>query len=98
MKHVLKILLVALVLSAGAVLPGAAPAQAASGTFRVAADNGRVSLSEAIAIVKRRYGDVEVIRAETKGRGEKAEHRIRILTKSGRVREVRVNARTGEIR
>ena len=98
MTRVLQSLLVALVLCAGAALPGVAPAQAASGSIRVAADDGRVSLSEAIAIVKRRYGDVEVIRAETKGRGEKAEHRIRILTKSGRVREVRVSARTGEIR
>jgi len=96
MMRALASLVVILVLGA-AVVP-AAPAHASRDTLRIAADDARVSLSEAIGIVKRRFGDVEILKAETKRRGERAEHRIRILTADGRVRDVRVDARTGGIR
>ncbi len=58
----------------------------------VRTDQGGVSLDEAVARVRRRYGG-EVIKAETRG----DVHHIKIL-KEGRVRTVRVDARTGRIR
>jgi len=96
MMRALASLVVILVLGA-AVFP-AAPAHASRDAIRVAAGEARVSLSEAIDIVKRRFGDVEVLKAETKRRGDRTEHRIRILTAAGRVRDVRVDASAGEIR
>lgn len=98
MKRTAASLSIALILCAGAALPGAAPVHAASPVIRLAAEEGRISLSEAIRIVKDRYGDVTVLKAETKRRGDRVEHRIRFLAEGGRVRTVQVDARTGEIR
>ena len=98
MMRALASLLLVLALGAGAAVSPAAPAHASRPAIRLAADDAQVSLSEAIKIVKRRFGDVEVLKAETKRRGDRTEHRIRILTAGGRVREVRIDASTGEIR
>ena len=53
---------------------------------------GRVSLDEAIRKVRKAYGDVTILKAQTKGKS----HQIKFLTDSGRVRTVRVDASTGE--
>ena len=58
----------------------------------IVAKNGRMSLDEAVAKVRRRYGG-QVIRAETRGNM----HYVKLLSKEGRVRTVRVDARTGRI-
>ena len=58
----------------------------------------RVSLDEAIRLVRERYGDVTIVEARTKGRGGTRTHRIRFLTDSGRVRTVEIDAATGEFR
>jgi len=52
----------------------------------------RVSLDEAIRKVRKAYGDVTILKAQTKGKV----HQIKFLTDSGRVRTVRVDANTGE--
>ena len=54
--------------------------------------NSQVSLDEAIRKVRSAYGDVTILKAQTKGKV----HQIKFLTDSGRVRTVRVNANTGE--
>ncbi len=81
----------------GAAPAGAAPPDAGE-RIVLAANNGSVSLDEAIRKVRRQYGDITVLKAETKGQGERAEHRIKFLTAEGRVRTVRVSARNGKIR
>lgn len=53
---------------------------------------GRVSLDEAIRKVRSAYGDVTILKAQTKGKV----HQIKFLTDSGRVRTVRVDANSGE--
>ena len=98
MKRGVLTLLVVVSLSAGAAALPAAPAHAGDRPFRVASDEARVSLSEAVAIVKDRYGDVTVLKAETKRRGDRLEHRIRFLAPGGRVKTVHVDAYSGEIR
>ena len=86
-----------------AILQGpalAGPWQADSrppGALRVAADDG-VSLSEAIRRVREAYGDVTILKAETRGRNGKRFHEIKILTEEGRVRTVRVDADDGRLR
>lgn len=64
--------------------------------YAPAASEGRVSLEEAIRKVRRRYGDVTILNARTRNGGKV--HRIKFLTESGRVRTVRVDARSGEFR
>jgi uncharacterized protein YoaH (UPF0181 family) len=58
---------------------------------RVAQSNG-MSLSEAIAMVKRQYKG-RIVGAETVVKGNREEHRIRVLTEDGKVRTVRVSGR-----
>ena len=82
---------------AGTVPAGAAPA-ASGGRIVLAADNGAVSLDQAIRKVRRQYGDVTILKAETRGKGDRAEHRIKFLTPEGRVRTVRISARNGRSR
>jgi uncharacterized membrane protein YkoI len=65
--------------------------------LRLAADRG-VDLGAAVRKVKRRYGDVTVLKAETRGQGNKRVHQIKFLTDEGRVRTVRIDARTGEFK
>ena len=61
------------------------------------ADNG-VSLDAAIRQVRQRFGDVTILKAETKGKNGRRVHRIKFLTDGGRVRTVRIDAQTGEFR
>src|SRR5262245_9391368 len=56
----------------------------------------RVSLDEAVAIVRGRY-EGKVIRAETQGSDDHPVHEIRILSPEGRVYTVRVDGLTGRI-
>ncbi len=93
MSRIAACLLILTILGAGAASL-AVPAHGFPGVLRPAAEQAGVSLAEAIGIVKRRFGDVRVLKADTR----RGEHRIRILTEDGRVREVRVDAETGEIR
>ena len=55
---------------------------------------GPVSLEQAIAMAQSRY-EGRVVRAETKMRGGRAEHEIRILGEGNRVRIVRIDAQSG---
>jgi uncharacterized membrane protein YkoI len=57
-----------------------------------------VSLDEAIRRVREKYGDVTILKAETRGSGERRVHRIKILTASGRVKTVSVDAQSGSVR
>lgn len=65
------------------------------GTGLYAAQQG-VSLAQATQIALRQFPG-RVVRAETVMRGGRREHTIRILGTDGRVRTVRVDARTGAI-
>jgi len=56
----------------------------------------RVSLDEAVSIVRARY-EGKVIRAETQGSDDHPIHQIRILSPDGRVFTVRVDGLTGRI-
>lgn len=80
--------------AAASKAPGAI---SASAPWRLAADNG-VSLEQAMRKVRDRYGDVTILKAETKRNNGRRLHRIKFLTDGGRVRTVRVDARTGEFR
>ncbi|MEL6198616.1 MAG: PepSY domain-containing protein [Pseudomonadota bacterium] len=55
----------------------------------VAQDN--VSLEEAVRRVRKQYGG-RIVSAETKTSGGRRVHVIKVLTKDGRVRTVRINA------
>lgn len=57
-----------------------------------------VNLDGAISRVREAYGDVTILKAETRGGKGRRVHRIKFLTESGRVKTVEVDARTGEIR
>lgn len=77
--------------------PWDGPADARPRDLRVVQEDG-VSLSEAIRRVREAYGDVTILKAETRGRNGRRYHEIKILTDSGRVRTVRVDADSGQIR
>jgi uncharacterized membrane protein YkoI len=84
-----------------AVAPGAkatAPSHPfqTSGWLRTSSEG--VSLDEAIRRVREMYGDVTILKAETRGSGDRRVHRIKILTASGRVKTVSVDAQSGAIR
>jgi Peptidase propeptide and YPEB domain len=55
-----------------------------------------VSLSEATQIALQLYPG-KVVRAETVARGVRREHQVRILGDDGRVRNVRIDAMSGQI-
>lgn len=82
--------------AAHAAIPGAGAA-VANAPVRLAQDNG-ISLEQAISKVRRQYGDVTILKAETKRNNGRRIHRVKFLTEGGRVRTVRVDARTGEFR
>lgn len=67
-----------------------------SGWLRTSSEG--VSLDEAIRRVREMYGDVTILKAETRGSGDRRVHRIKILTGSGRVKTVSVDAQSGSIR
>jgi uncharacterized membrane protein YkoI len=59
------------------------------------AQGGGVSLQQATAMARMRYPGT-VVRAETVQMGDRLVHEIRILGDDGRVRTVRIDARTGQ--
>ena len=95
-----------LLLLIAAVAPAAAaprtPAgDAAGGATRAAAaerrcDGQPLTLDEAVELVRRRF-DARVLRAEETREGEQTVYRIRLLAADGRVFDVRVSARTGQV-
>ncbi|MFQ5635020.1 MAG: PepSY domain-containing protein, partial [Gammaproteobacteria bacterium] len=62
-----------------------------------APDKPAVSLDDAVQLVRKKSGG-RVLRAETKRRGERAVHEIRVLTEDGKVRTFVVDRRTGKVR
>ena len=58
------------------------------------AGNGGISLDEAVAKA-RRHNEGKVLSAETIRVDGRTVHRIKILTKDGRVKRTRIDARTG---
>jgi hypothetical protein len=76
---------------------GAAGPPAITLAARVTAEDG-ITLDEAIREVRQRYGEITILRARTKGRNGSRTHVIKFLTESGKVRTVRVDADTGEMR
>ncbi len=57
----------------------------------------KYSLDDAVKMVRERTGG-EVVRAETREQSGRLVHRIRIMTKDGRVRTFNIDARTGKPR
>lgn len=68
--------------------PGSAQPPQATG---MAAVRDEVSLSEAVARVKREYGG-RILEAETREQNGRRVHVIKVLTREGRVRTVRIPA------
>ncbi|MEM7282907.1 MAG: PepSY domain-containing protein [Pseudomonadota bacterium] len=64
--------------------------------FEVAQDRG-MSLDEAVNLVRSRVGG-KVIRSETVSRNGKRTHKVRVLTKDGRMKTYHVDASTGRMR
>lgn len=54
----------------------------------------RTSLDEAVSQARERYNG-RVLSAETQRNGERESHRIRILTRDGRVKRLEVDAESG---
>ena len=61
-------------------------------SFRIAQNNGP-TLAQAIQMVRRQYQG-RIVGAETEIRGNREVHRIRVLTKDGKVRTVNIPGRT----
>jgi uncharacterized membrane protein YkoI len=80
----------------GAVRLQSSVQHAQASTLRAAADD--VSLDEAIRTVRDAYGEVTILKAETRGRNGHRVHRIKFLPDSGRVKTVEVDASTGDLR
>jgi uncharacterized membrane protein YkoI len=59
------------------------------------ANKGGISLDEAVARA-RRHNEGKVLSAETIRDNGRTVHRIKILTKDGRVKRTRIDARTGK--
>lgn len=109
MKLLLKILLFCAVLGAGpqalAVMldfhnhegrggePGMAEDRAES-TLVITDSNGP-TLSEAVEMVRRRYKG-RIVSAETKMRGNREVHHIKVLTEDGKVKTVQIQGRSRE--
>lgn len=73
------------------------PGPVVSVQYKVAqADSERVSMDEAVSKVRNRYGDVTILKTQTRRRNGTSIHQIKFLTESGKVRTVRVDANTGE--
>ena len=60
--------------------------------YRVTAGNGGKTLSEAIEQV-RRQTDGRILSAETKVKGNREVHHVKVLTKDGKVKTVKVQGR-----
>lgn len=77
--------------------PAVLAASMATQSLRLAQDDG-ISLDQAVNKVRQRYGDITILKAESRGSNGQRFYRIKFLTDGGRVRTVKVDARTGEIR
>lgn len=66
--------------------------QNAGPDLRTTQSNGGVSLSEAISQVRRQTGG-QILSAETKVSGNREVHHIKVLTKDGKVKTVKVQGR-----
>ena len=95
-----RILSLALLLAAGtAQAMPAAPARNDAGLVAGAGDatatasivRDSVTLEEAVRRVRKQYGG-RIISAETRGKGDRRVHVIKVLTDDGRVRTVRIPA------
>jgi uncharacterized membrane protein YkoI len=64
------------------------------GTATHAAADRRTSLEEAVSEARGRYPG-RVLSAETDRRGDRESHRIRILTRDGRVKRLNMDAESG---
>ncbi|MGB5586487.1 MAG: PepSY domain-containing protein [Gammaproteobacteria bacterium] len=62
------------------------------------AENDGISLDQAVNKVRQRYGDITILKAESRGNNGKKFYRIKFLTDGGRVRTVKVDAQSGKIR
>ncbi|NBC22206.1 MAG: hypothetical protein GVY21_01885 [Gammaproteobacteria bacterium] len=98
MKHPLRLaapLLLTLALGltapAGPALAAGAGSVMAPVTGAATAVRDEVSLSEAVAQVKREYGG-RILEAETREQNGRRVHVIKVLTREGRVRTVRIPA------
>ncbi|MEM6817809.1 MAG: PepSY domain-containing protein [Pseudomonadota bacterium] len=69
--------------------PGEPVLQTASFVDETFAD--KVTLEEAVRRVRKQYGG-RIVSAETRGRGGNRVHVVKVLTDSGRVHTVRINA------
>lgn len=65
-------------------------------TQRVAAEG--ITMDDAIRKVRETYGDVTILKAESRDSNGGQVYRIKFLTESGRVKTVTVDATTGEFR
>jgi len=72
----------------------AGPGTAQLGAHLIAADD-TVSLSDAIRQVRNDYGDITILKAETRRKNGNRVHRIKFLTDAGRVRTVEIDAGSG---
>ena len=57
-----------------------------------------VSLGEAIRQVRNTYGDITILKAETRRKNGRRVHRIKFLTDTGRVRTVEIDTGSGKAR
>lgn len=87
-------LLPIILLSAGlALTPGASYSfEPVEPVLRVAQKNGGMTLSQAIEQVRRQTGG-QILSATTKVKGNREVHHIKVLTKDGKVRTVKVPGR-----
>ena len=77
--------------AAGAMTNGGDPGTDRFGSHLVTVDD-TVSLGEAIRQVRNAYGDVTILKAETRRKNGRRVHRIKFLTDAGRVRTVEIDA------
>jgi uncharacterized membrane protein YkoI len=88
------VLLLATLLTTGPVLASSSYYPRMLIAQRGHADNGGISLDEAVAKA-RRHNEGKVLSAETIRVDGRKVHRIKILTQDGRVKRTRIDARTG---
>ncbi len=85
-----------LALTPGETVAAAVHSRAAPAAHRQATEG--ISLDEAIEKVRQTYGDVTILKADSRGSNGGQVYRIKFLTESGRVKTVTVDADTGELR
>jgi hypothetical protein len=88
MRSYLKILLIACALW----LPATGAAAGSDGERIELAQGGGKTLNEAVEQVRRQYKDGRIISAETKMKGDREVHHIRVMV-DGKVKTVKVNGR-----